>query len=52
MLSSYSINEKYELEPQYPYLLACNLHRSTDQFEQTRSMKMLGEWVDEYMKLS
>jgi hypothetical protein len=33
-------------------MLACSLARANDQFEQTRAMKMLGEWVPEYDKLS
>ena len=51
-MSSFLINYKYESDPQYPYLLALNLNRTSDQFEETRSMKMLAEWLEDYSKLS
>ena len=51
-LDSFTTNYKHQNDTQYPFMIACSLARANDQFEQTRAMKMLGEWVLDYDKLS
>lgn len=51
-LSAFNIYYKHEADPQYPYLLALTIQKSPSQLEVTRAMKMLGDWVGEFEKMS
>lgn len=44
-LTAFTIYYKHESNPQYPYMLALNIQKNETQLEQTRAMKMLGDWV-------
>lgn len=47
-ITAFDVKYKRENDPEYPYLLASILNRTTEQLEETRAMKMLGDWIVDY----
>ena len=52
MQTAFNIYYKHEGDPEYPLLLAIAIQKSESQMETSRAMKMLGDWMCEYEKMS